>query len=314
MCQAGLLPPHPDSRLSLEVPASLCPWPTLPKSPTPQAGLGLSHFVHLRRLEELSRVRPAPGSLSPVSPMSPAASTQGKDWMVWKASLLPLLLLPLLIPGSWALPEAQHLHRVAGQTLSVTCRYTPKGWPYQRKGWCKEVSPFKCTRLVSSSSPHKLVQASRFSIWDNPSTGLFIVTMIGLKEEDSGYYWCRIYHASSNSVSKSVRFYLAVSPGHKTPPSTLQPPALWCPCSVPSLWPRAWCYRPCLSGEWVWVGLRGKWGREQLLSLDRESDRESATKHRGRTSYTQQSCPQEPLTGPSIVHAHYKAHLCLLQT
>lgn len=99
MCQAGLLPPHPDSRLSLEVPASLCPWPTLPKSPTPQAGLGLSHFVHLRRLEELSRVRPAPGSLSPVSPMSPAASTQGKDWMVWKASLLPLLLLPLLIPG-----------------------------------------------------------------------------------------------------------------------------------------------------------------------------------------------------------------------
>ncbi|CAK7310472.1 Natural cytotoxicity triggering receptor 2 [Vulpes lagopus] len=132
--------------------------------------------------------------------------------MVWRASLLPLLLLPLLIPGSWALPEAQHLHRVAGQTLSVTCRYPPKGWPYQRKGWCKEVSPSKCTRLVSSSSPHKLVQASRFSIWDNPSTGLFIVTMIGLKEEDSGYYWCRIYRASSNAVSKSVRFYLAVSP------------------------------------------------------------------------------------------------------
>lgn len=106
----------------------------------------------------------------------------------------------------------------------MTCRYTPKGWPYQRKGWCKEVSPFKCTRLVSSSSPHKLVQASRFSIWDNPSTGLFIVTMIGLKEEDSGYYWCRIYHASSNSVSKSVRFYLAVSPGKPFPmgsPSSL---------------------------------------------------------------------------------------------
>ncbi|XP_025846958.2 natural cytotoxicity triggering receptor 2-like [Vulpes vulpes] len=212
MRQAGLLPPHPDSRLSLEVPAFLCPWPALPKSPTPQAVLGLSHFVHLRRLEELSRVRPAPGSLSPVSPMFPAASTQGKDWMVWRAWLLPLLLLPLLIPGSWALPEAQHLHRVAGQTLSVTCRYPPKGWPYQRKGWCKEVSPSKCTRLVSSSSPHKLVQASRFSIWDNPSTGLFIVTMIGLKEEDSGYYWCRIYRASSNAVSKSVRFYLAVSP------------------------------------------------------------------------------------------------------
>uniref|UniRef100_M3YQA4 Natural cytotoxicity triggering receptor 2 n=1 Tax=Mustela putorius furo TaxID=9669 RepID=M3YQA4_MUSPF len=147
--------------------------------------------------------------------MSSPASPQGKGGRLWKALLLPLLL-PLLIaacsPGSWALPEAQHLHRVAGQTLSVTCQYPPKGWPYERKGWCKELSAFKCTRLVTSSGPGRLVQSSRFSIWDNPSTGLFIVTMTGLKEEDSGHYWCRIYHASSNSVSKSIRFYLAVSP------------------------------------------------------------------------------------------------------
>ncbi|XP_048075617.1 natural cytotoxicity triggering receptor 2 [Ursus arctos] len=118
----------------------------------------------------------------------------------------------LEVIGSWALPEAHHLHRVAGQTLSVSCQYPPKGWPYERKGWCKELSAFKCTRLVTTSSPGRLVQASRFSIWDNPSAGLFIVTMTGLKEEDSGHYWCRIYHASSNSVSKSIRFYLAVSP------------------------------------------------------------------------------------------------------
>ncbi|XP_047591215.1 natural cytotoxicity triggering receptor 2 [Lutra lutra] len=143
--------------------------------------------------------------------MSSPASPQGKGGRLWKALLLPLLL-PLLITGSWALPEAQHLHRVAGQTLSVTCQYPPKGWPYERKGWCKELSAFKCTRLVTSSGPRRLVQSSRFSIWDNPSTGLFIVTMTGLKEEDSGHYWCRIYHASSNSVSKSIRFYLAVSP------------------------------------------------------------------------------------------------------
>nr|XP_012423814.1 PREDICTED: natural cytotoxicity triggering receptor 2 [Odobenus rosmarus divergens] len=145
-------------------------------------------------------------------PMSPATSLQGKGRRVWRTLLLLLLLLPLLIPGSWALPEAHHLHRVAGQTLSVTCQYPPKGWPYERKGWCKELSAFKCTRLVTSSSPGRLVQASRFSIWDNPSTGVFTVTMTGLKEEDSGHYWCRIYHVSSNSVSKSIRFYLAVSP------------------------------------------------------------------------------------------------------
>ncbi|XP_022359661.1 natural cytotoxicity triggering receptor 2 [Enhydra lutris kenyoni] len=158
--------------------------------------------------------------------MSSPASPHGKGGRLWKALLLPLLL-PLLITGSWALPEAQHLHRVAGQTLSVTCQYPPKGWPYERKGWCKELSAFKCTRLVTSSGPRRLVQSSRFSIWDNPSTGLFIVTMTGLKEEDSGHYWCRIYHTSSNSVSKSIRFYLAVSPAPITFPEVTfhQPPS-----------------------------------------------------------------------------------------
>nr|XP_035958104.1 natural cytotoxicity triggering receptor 2 [Halichoerus grypus] len=205
----------------LHIQLRTCPWRSLlpsacsqpsPGLPLPRLALAFLVLSISEALEELSRVRPAPGSLSPVSPMSPATSPQGKGRRVWRALLLLLLLLPLLIPGSWALPEAQHLHRVAGQTLSVTCQYPPKGWPYERKGWCKELSAFKCSRLVTSSSPGRLVQASRFSIWDNPSAGIFTVTMTGLKEEDSGHYWCRIYHASSNSVSKSVRFYLAVSP------------------------------------------------------------------------------------------------------
>uniref|UniRef100_A0A8C8WJ79 Natural cytotoxicity triggering receptor 2 n=1 Tax=Panthera leo TaxID=9689 RepID=A0A8C8WJ79_PANLE len=140
--------------------------------------------------------------------------------MVQRAPLPPLLLLSLVIPGSWAVPEAQPLHRVVGQTLSVRCQYPPKGWPYERKSWCKELSVFKCTRLVTSSGPRRLAQASRFSIWDNPSTGLFIVTMTGLKEEDSGHYWCRIYHASGNSVSKSIRFYLTVSPASASTQAT----------------------------------------------------------------------------------------------
>ncbi|XP_053078809.1 natural cytotoxicity triggering receptor 2 [Acinonyx jubatus] len=159
--------------------------------------------------------------------MSPATSTRRNGHMVQRAPLPPLLLLSLLIPGSWAVPEAQPLHRVAGQTLSVTCQYPRKGWPYERKSWCKELSAFKCTRLITSSGPRRLAQASRFSIWDNPSTGLFIVTMTGLKEEDSGHYWCRIYHASGNSVSKSIRFYLTVSPAPITFPemASHQPPS-----------------------------------------------------------------------------------------
>ncbi|XP_061053424.1 LOW QUALITY PROTEIN: natural cytotoxicity triggering receptor 2 [Eubalaena glacialis] len=109
---------------------------------------------------------------------------------------------------SWA----QHLQKVAGQTLSVRCQYPPKARTYEQKGWCKEVSALKCTRLIASFGPRVLAQASRFSIWDNPGSGFFTVTMTGLREEDSGHYWCRIYHASSRSVSRFMRFYLLVSP------------------------------------------------------------------------------------------------------
>ncbi|XP_074204795.1 natural cytotoxicity triggering receptor 2 [Camelus bactrianus] len=154
--------------------------------------------------------------------MSFPAGTLSRVPVAWRAPL-PLLLLLLPFPGSWALPGAQHLQSVAGQTLSVRCQYPPKSWPYEKKGWCKEVSPLKCMRLVTSSSPHTLVQASRFSIWDNPDEGFFIVTMTDLREEDSGHYWCRNYHASSHSVSKSLKFYLAVSPASIASPERTSP-------------------------------------------------------------------------------------------
>jgi hypothetical protein len=120
-------------------------------------------------------------------------------------------------PGSWADSKAQKFQKVAGQTLSVRCQYSPKSVTYQRKSWCRETSVSLCTMLVTSSTPWTLVQASRFSIWDNPSAGFFIVTMENLKEEDSGHYWCAMYHTSSNSVFKSVKLYLSVSPGKPLP-------------------------------------------------------------------------------------------------
>ena len=94
----------------------------------------------------------------------------------------------------------------------MRCQYPPKARTYEQKGWCKEVSALKCTRLIASFGPRMLAQASLFSVWDNPGSGFFTVTMTGLREEDSGHYWCRIYHASSRCVSRSMRFYLLVSP------------------------------------------------------------------------------------------------------
>uniref|UniRef100_A0A8C8ZMN2 Natural cytotoxicity triggering receptor 2 n=1 Tax=Prolemur simus TaxID=1328070 RepID=A0A8C8ZMN2_PROSS len=143
-------------------------------------------------------------------------------------ALPELLLLPLLLllPGSWALPKVHELQSTAGQQLSVRCQYPPASRFYEKKGWCKEVSALACTRLVTSSRPWTQVQVSRFSIWDDPVAGFFIVTMTSLREEDSGHYWCKIYHASGNSVSKSVKFYLAVSPAPTSTQATWALPDL----------------------------------------------------------------------------------------
>ncbi|XP_012496258.1 PREDICTED: natural cytotoxicity triggering receptor 2 [Propithecus coquereli] len=156
--------------------------------------------------------------------MSLPTSTQDKGPA--QRTLPGLLLLLLLLPGSWALPKVHELQSTAGQQLSVRCQYPPTGRFYQKKGWCKEVSAPVCTRLVTSSRPRTLVQASRFSIWDDPVAGFFIVTMTSLREEDSGHYWCKIYHASGNSVSKSIKFYLAVSPAPASTQATWAPPDL----------------------------------------------------------------------------------------
>uniref|UniRef100_A0A8D0MJS0 Natural cytotoxicity triggering receptor 2 n=2 Tax=Sus scrofa TaxID=9823 RepID=A0A8D0MJS0_PIG len=160
--------------------------------------------------------------------MSSPTSALEKGLVAWKAPLPPLLLLLLPLSGSWALSKAHHLQSVAGQTLSLRCQYPPKNGPYERKGWCKEVSELLCTGLVTSSRPHMLAQASRFSIWDSPSSGFFVVTMTGLREEDTGHYWCRIYPTSGYSV-----LIECVSTGHKPPPTLL---VCW---SVHSSWPRS---------------------------------------------------------------------------
>ncbi|KAL4665831.1 hypothetical protein H8959_005148, partial [Pygathrix nigripes] len=119
--------------------------------------------------------------------------------MAWRAPH-SLLLLLLLFPGSQARSKAQVLQSVAGQTLTVRCQY-----PAHRQVVREE-------RLVTSSKPRTVAGTSRFAIWDDPAAGFFTVTMTDLREEDSGHYWCRIYRPSDNSVSKSVRFSLVVSP------------------------------------------------------------------------------------------------------
>ena len=76
---------------------SACSQPS-PVLPLPSLALAFLILSISEALEELSRVRPAPGFLSPGAPMSFPASPQGKGWRLWRPLLLPLLL-PLLIAG-----------------------------------------------------------------------------------------------------------------------------------------------------------------------------------------------------------------------
>ncbi|XP_033622312.1 natural cytotoxicity triggering receptor 2 isoform X3 [Fukomys damarensis] len=163
--------------------------------------------------------------------------------MAWRIHF-PLLLL-LLLPGSWVLSDRQILQRVVGETLSVTCNYPSPGETYKEKSLCREVAGFVCAKLAPS--PMAQGRAPRLSIWDEPQAGLFIVSLAELREKDSGHYWCSMRHTSSNTVFNSDKFYLAVSPGLRMPPSALalRSPVPWSLGSADSLSPRAWHCWPC---------------------------------------------------------------------
>ncbi|XP_012304031.2 natural cytotoxicity triggering receptor 2 isoform X1 [Aotus nancymaae] len=184
----------------------------------------LAFLIFYQRCWKSSKIRPS--SHFPLAgrlQVSPPTSTQEKGHTPWQAPHPWLLLLLLLFPGSQAQSKAHVLHKEAGQTLTVRCQYPSTSSLYEMKGWCKEASAFKCIRLVTSSKPRTLASISRFSIWDDPDAGFFTVITTDLREEDSGHYWCRIYRPSDNSVSKSIRFYLVVSPASASTRTTWAP-------------------------------------------------------------------------------------------
>jgi hypothetical protein len=132
-------------------------------------------------------------------------------------------------PGSWEATD--ELHEVAGQTLSVRCQYPPKRGSYVLKYWCHQTAPNKCTRLVTTSQPWIAAEVSRHTIWDVPEAGFFIIIMIQLREEDTGFYWCGSFNSSQNVITVFRNISLVVSPGEKILP--LLGRNATCSCPVP---------------------------------------------------------------------------------
>ncbi|XP_077017878.1 natural cytotoxicity triggering receptor 2-like isoform X4 [Tamandua tetradactyla] len=103
--------------------------------------------------------------------------------MAWETSHLPLILL-LLVSGSWAWrPEAEKKRAVAGQAVSVSCPYAHRGGPYKFKTLCRK-KLLQCPRLVTAFKPRTLIRASRYTVWDDPDSGFFNVTITKLKSGD----------------------------------------------------------------------------------------------------------------------------------
>nr|XP_034377794.1 trem-like transcript 4 protein isoform X1 [Arvicanthis niloticus] len=146
--------------------------------------------------------------------------------MAWRCShLLPVPVLLVLLasvchPDVWASTViSEELHGMVGQSLSVQCKYTSKEGPYVLKTWCRQTSPNRCRRVITTSEPRKAVRELRHTIWDDPEAGFFNITMTQLTEEDSAFYWCGLFSPSLHKVTVLRDISLVVSPASSTLPS-----------------------------------------------------------------------------------------------
>lgn len=115
------------------------------------------------------------------------------------------------VSGSTVISE--EFHRMVGQSLSVQCQYEPEEGPYVLKTWCRQTSPHRCTRVITTSEPRKAVRELQHTIWDDPEAGFFSINMTQLTEADSAFYWCGPFHASHRKVTVLRNISLVVSPG-----------------------------------------------------------------------------------------------------
>ncbi|XP_054424722.1 trem-like transcript 2 protein [Pteronotus mesoamericanus] len=121
-----------------------------------------------------------------------------------------LLLLFLLwlqgcvsgVPAENVYSKVQHFE---GETLSVQCSYKSRKKHVEGKVWCK-IRKKKCepgfTRLW--------VQGPRYLLQDDTQAKVINVTMVALRRQDSGRYWCM--RNSSGTLYPLMGFQLEVSP------------------------------------------------------------------------------------------------------
>ncbi|KAI2644792.1 Polymeric immunoglobulin receptor [Labeo rohita] len=105
----------------------------------------------------------------------------------------------LMIPG---VVSSISVTGYSGGGVIITCRYD-KNYTANAKYFCKGQKPNilqnkRCSDLIKTEEKEKWVYEGRFSLYDDTSAAVFIVTIRDLSEQDSGTYQC----ASDISLSK----------------------------------------------------------------------------------------------------------------
>ncbi|XP_034148656.1 polymeric immunoglobulin receptor isoform X2 [Esox lucius] len=124
------------------------------------------------------------------------------------AYYLSFLILIILSRGSGVQAAASSVSTVSklsvekGKSITVPCRYDQRYRQYF-KYWCRGDYWNSCSTLAHTNQPK--ISGTVLISDDNTQT-IFSVTMLDLKPEDSGYYWCAV-----ETTGQDLRSYLHLS-------------------------------------------------------------------------------------------------------
>uniref|UniRef100_H0XVS6 Trem-like transcript 2 protein n=1 Tax=Otolemur garnettii TaxID=30611 RepID=H0XVS6_OTOGA len=129
-----------------------------------------------------------------------------------------ILLLLLCLQGCVAGPPAENIYRkvrlLEGQTLSVQCSYKGYKNRVEDKVWCK-IRKKKC----DPGFTRVWVNGPRYLLQDDAQAKVVNITMVALKLQDSGKYWCM--RSTSGTLYPLMGILLEVSPAPTTERNTL---------------------------------------------------------------------------------------------
>ncbi|XP_068963039.1 trem-like transcript 4 protein, partial [Petaurus breviceps papuanus] len=129
------------------------------------------------------------------------------------AQAAPLLLLLLWLFMGLQGQEIQEMYK-EGQTLTVTCHYSPQIGENRWKSLCKfRENTGLCYSLITRKPDFtEQYRDPRASLEDDTYFGTITITMANLTVEDSGNYRCGIYDSVHNTIDVISTIRLEVSP------------------------------------------------------------------------------------------------------